>query len=424
MAEREDMMIEIIQEENWDVVQDRQGMPKNIKQIGEPDMGDRIYIEDNAYRIMHPYGRHAEKMVYVMLGRFDDFAGHTCIFVEDVVEMHEIAFRGNLPVWNEESWGHLYRKLRPDHEDMIIVGWAVDVCGQSPNMSAQLERIHQTYFGGVHQVLFLMDTMEREEAFFGNGNGYLKRRTGFYVYYDKTIPSRMESAMEALREEQSGERYIESHEDDRKSHRQEQYREYLNQRNARNGMPQPPQRESHSLTLLLLVVIVALGYSAFQNHQRMQEMELALSQMSGVQNVMQSGTAMTDGVRVEDVIGSVASTQTSLQTPSTQVPSSQVPSTQVPSTQVPSTQVQSTQVPSTQVPSTQIIFIPEPSTQIFSEADTYLAQGYYIVQKGDNLASICEKIYHTTAMMEKVCQANGIENPNAIYVGQYLELPR
>jgi phage tail protein X len=57
------------------------------------------------------------------------------------------------------------------------------------------------------------------------------------------------------------------------------------------------------------------------------------------------------------------------------------------------------------------------------EAQTYLKQGYYVVRQGDNLAAICRKIYQTTAMMDKVCEANGIDDPDAIYAGQYLTLP-
>ena len=58
-----------------------------------------------------------------------------------------------------------------------------------------------------------------------------------------------------------------------------------------------------------------------------------------------------------------------------------------------------------------------------SEASQYLSQGYYIVQKGDSLVGICRKVYNTTAMMDKLCETNGIENPDAIYEGQYLTLP-
>ena len=58
-----------------------------------------------------------------------------------------------------------------------------------------------------------------------------------------------------------------------------------------------------------------------------------------------------------------------------------------------------------------------------TESEKYLAQGYYIVQKGENLASICKKVYQSTAMMDKLCEANGIDDPDAIYAGQCLTLP-
>lgn len=393
-------MIEIIQEESWNDTTDRRGLPKNIKQIGTPDIGDRIYIENSAYQKMHPYGQCAEKMVYVMLGRFDDFAGHTCIFVEEAIKMNEIEFSGKLPVWNDDSWGYLYRKLRPEHENMIIVGWAVDICGQLPSMTAQLERIHQTYFGGTHQILLLMDTLEREEAFFSNRNGYLKRREGFYVYYDKTIPNRMEEAMESVRSQHRMQEKAVVYEDDRAQHRQESYREYLNNRRLQRSTPQPSYRGSYSSTILLLVVIVALGYSAFQNHQKMESMEQALNQMTELQAVMQTEVEKEQTVRVEEIVGTISSTQMSTEASATRE-SSEIPATQ---------QEAETQISSTQT---------EPSTQV----NTYLTQGYYIVQAGDSLAGICRKIYNTTAMMDELCEVNEIEDPDAIYAGQHLVLP-
>lgn len=420
-------MIEIIQEENWNSSQDKKGMPKNIKQIGTPDAGDRIYIENSAYQKMHPYGQNAEKMVYVMLGRFDEFAGHACVFVEDVVKMNEVEFNGKLPQWNDDSWGYLYRKIRPEHENMIIVGWAVDICGQLPSMTAQLERVHQTYFGGTHQVLLLMDTLEREEAFYSNRNGYLKRREGFYIYYDKGIPGKMEAAMEVLRGENHKQEPLHEYEENRAEQKKESYRDYLNNRGTDRKTLRPVYRESYSSTFLLLAVIIALGYSAFQNHRKMEDMERTLNQME-LQTVMQGATEQGNSVRVEDVIGNITSSQTTEmgQSLSGQQNGTEIQSTQ--DTQVPSTQIQSGQIPSTQIVATQM---PEestqnaiePSTQTFSESEEYLSQGYYIVQSGDNLAGICRKIYHTTAMMDKLCEINDIDDPDAIFAGQRLTLP-
>ena len=408
-AEKEKIMIEIIQEENWDNSQDRRGLPKNIKQIGMPDAGDRIYIENAAYQKMHPYGQSAEKMVYIMLGRFDDFAGHTCIFVEDVVKMNEVEFNGKLPAWNDDSWGYLYRKIRPEHENMIIVGWAVDICGQLPSMTAQLERVHQTYFGGMHQILLLMDTLEREEAFFSNRNGYLKRREGFYVYYDKSIPGRMEAAIEALKGERGAEESYYSREEERLTGREERYRDYLSGRRAQHRMPQPNYRGPYPSTLLLLIAILALGYSSFWNHQKMESMERTLSQME-LQAAMQTEVQQDNVVKVEDVMGSIASTQTQ----STQSSSTQISSTQMYTAQQ-NTEIQQNVQPETQMQ--------QQTEAVMSEADVYREQGYYVVQAGESLAGICRKIYHTTAMLDELCEINGIDNPDAIFAGQRLILP-
>ena len=46
-------MIEIIREENWDDTKEKK-LPKDIRQIGRPDVGERIYIEDEVYRYLHP----------------------------------------------------------------------------------------------------------------------------------------------------------------------------------------------------------------------------------------------------------------------------------------------------------------------------------------------------------------------------------
>ncbi len=56
-------------------------------------------------------------------------------------------------------------------------------------------------------------------------------------------------------------------------------------------------------------------------------------------------------------------------------------------------------------------------------AQAYLDQGYYIVQPGDKLELICKKIYNTTAMLDKLCEINGITDVDKIFAGQKLVLP-
>lgn len=61
--------------------------------------------------------------------------------------------------------------------------------------------------------------------------------------------------------------------------------------------------------------------------------------------------------------------------------------------------------------------------KMLTEAETIRLQGYYIVQKGENLAAISRKIYGDTTRMEEICAQNSIENSDQIYAGQKLILP-
>ncbi len=48
----------------------------------------------------------------------------------------------------------------------------------------------------------------------------------------------------------------------------------------------------------------------------------------------------------------------------------------------------------------------------------------YIVQKGDNLLYISMKFYGTSKMVDKIMEVNGLTNPDKIFFGKVLKLPR
>ena len=175
-------MIEIIHQEQTEEKVQRE-LPREIKQIGSPDAGERIYVEDTVYRRMHPHGGVEEKTAYVLLGKFENCMGRECTFVEAVIPLNEILFDRDIPVWDDHTWAYIYKQLKPEHDPFVIVGWALDIKGQLPNMTAHLEALHQRNFGGKRQILFLMDSLECEEAVYGSRNGHLYRRDGFYIYY-------------------------------------------------------------------------------------------------------------------------------------------------------------------------------------------------------------------------------------------------
>ena len=151
-------MIEIIREENWDDTKEKK-LPKDIRQIGRPDVGERIYIEDEVYRYLHPYESSCEKLVYVLLGRFENYSGRQCTFVEAAIQLEHLEFDAEIPRWSDHEWAYIYKRLKDEYDSMVIVGWALDHRGCLPNMTKQIEQFHQTE-NGYQKEKIKKDTLE------------------------------------------------------------------------------------------------------------------------------------------------------------------------------------------------------------------------------------------------------------------------
>lgn len=165
-----------------DIVTEKESKIKNIKQIGTPQEEDRIYLSDFAYRQMHE-NNFEEKSVYILMGHTENSNGRYATFVEAAIPVYDIEFERNIPIWSNQVWKRVFTKIKEDYEDLIIVGWGMDLKGFPPRETPELEKVHREQFGGIHQLLFLMNSLEREECFFINKSNRLFKKTGFFVYY-------------------------------------------------------------------------------------------------------------------------------------------------------------------------------------------------------------------------------------------------
>ena len=222
---------------------------------------------------------------------------------------------------------------------MVIVGWAMDIRGQLPNLTVAIEKLHRTYFGGEHQILYLMDSLEKEDAFYSLKNGYLKRRAGYYIYYaqksfalsaiidderkkDTSIQKKQNEKQEMMQEDNQKEKNQEqeswsehffaemkndenyAREEENEKERTSSYRTDLEQKGQKTKMI-----PSYGLSILLFLVVCGLGFAAFQNHQKMNAMETALMQMNSAkmtETETQTPASETDvTVKVESVEGNI-----------------------------------------------------------------------------------------------------------------------
>lgn len=165
-----------------EVVNDKERNLKNLKQIGTPREENKIYIENMAYNKIKE-DSYKEKRVFILMGHTERMEGRYATFVEAIIPVREIEFSGLTPRWNNSTWSEVFREIKRLYEDMIIVGWAVDIKGMSPKLTPELERVHREHFGGVHQLLFLLDTLEQEETFYMYKENKLVSKDGFYIYH-------------------------------------------------------------------------------------------------------------------------------------------------------------------------------------------------------------------------------------------------
>ena len=166
---------------------------KNVKQIGTPREENKIYIENMTYNKIKE-DSYREKRVFVLMGHTERMEGKYATFIEAAISVSGIEFSGNLPRWNNATWSETFREIKRLYEDMIIVGWALDIKGMTPQMTPDLERIHREHFGGVHQLLFLLDTLEQEETFYIYKENKLISKDGFYIYHKARSKERLAPA--------------------------------------------------------------------------------------------------------------------------------------------------------------------------------------------------------------------------------------
>lgn len=165
-----------------DVVLDKERNLKNLKQIGTPQKENKIYVENLVYSKIKEVNPR-EKTVFVFMGHTERMNGKYATFVEAAIPVNDMEFAGGIPRWNNKIWSGVFREIKRIYEDLIIVGWSYDMKGMSPRMTRELERIHKEYFGGIHQVFLLMDSIEKEETFYTYKESNLLPQEGFYIYY-------------------------------------------------------------------------------------------------------------------------------------------------------------------------------------------------------------------------------------------------
>lgn len=203
-GKRGDDMIEIICREDLQkeekAKEETLCLPKNIRQVGSPRGRHKIYIEDYVYTYLHTMAQKKESCAAVFLGRSQIIKDIRYTFVNGAVECGAAVFQWDNICLDDSFWEYIYKEEKRYFPETQIVGWFLGKTGQAMEISAVVEAAHRKYFAGRDKILMLMDVLEDEEIFFVYEQGYLQRREGYYIYYEKNLA--MQEYMISKKEEE------------------------------------------------------------------------------------------------------------------------------------------------------------------------------------------------------------------------------
>lgn len=369
-------MIEIVYDKNEqteDNIYAGINLPKNIRQIGMPTGERRIYMEDYVMtylkQLANPNTTYARGAILV--GESVHGENGTVIFISGALAAQNLELDLEETTFDGEIWSYIYQEVKNYFPDLEVVGWFLSRMGFSTSVNDMIVKLHMDNFAGPDKVLYIMDSLENEDAFYLMETDGLRRQSGYYIYYARN--EAMQSFMIASKGELG---QAESDEVERKDEAVLQnYRKIMEER-AKSARIERANRRLSAVCSGLAVAVLALGVAVFSNYQMLEKMEMQL---------LKSGIVAfdkTDGlVEGQKDLEETAKDNIAKGTKED-----------------------------------------EETTGRMKSAAADLPK-YYTVQDGDTLSSISFKMYNSVGYVAELMEANGLSEADAIKEGERILIP-
>ena len=459
-------MIEIICKENEQEEQEIK-LPKNIRQVGTPRGRHKIYMEDYVYTYLQNQAKSRQKAGAVLMGKSFTNKDMRYTFIQGAIECGQAMFQFDGIYLDESFWKYICVESQEYFKGSNIVGWFVGEQGEAMHLSPSIESAHRKYFAGRDKVLMLMDAQEDEETFYVYEQGYLQKREGYYIYYEKNIAmqeymirKRESAPIMVVNEEEDEEKekpseweelhkeiaqgtekiFVKSSLEEPVSEAEKALQNYRHIMLEKRGhkVERKNKRFLYTAVSFFAVAFVMVGAATINNYQKMQKVENVLSVMKTeeeeekndlvVKNIASEVTPLEEGENQQQTDQSTIETQQ--QQPEQQTTETLQQPADASGAETPQqpTDASSVAVPQQPTDTSSAAVPQQPADASNAAAPQQPEQAttepqYYIVQPGDTLESICLKLYQDKSKVAALCQANGITNGNQIQAGQKLLLP-
>lgn len=388
-------MIEMVYSSKESQEQENVIIPKNIRQMGENDSNQKIYIEDNVMTLLRKKTQNPDDIKYgVLLGEIKRKKNNTYVFVKAMVEVRDII--ENSLIFNDDIWSDIYKDIKKFFGRMDIVGWFVSVPYRVRDDLKGIRKLHMDNFAGNDKICFLSDRTENEESFYMCRRGKLEKQKGYYIYYEKN--EKMKKYMKSLNNEKKEEKPVENNKveiKEKPANEPRSFREILKE----EGQTVKQGRVAYGISGLLIVALLLSTVVMLNNYGELKNIKQTLA-----------GYSMDEEARVVNQMlnGEDATTQLTTIEQTTTIGRETETVTQEPE----STEMETTSM------------IEKTTTKPKQKpVNSNVTGTTYTVKKGQTLYDISMKVYGTSQMVEEIRKYNDIDEDYKIIEGQKIKLP-
>ena len=380
-------MIEIVYEKEKQKSEGNESffrIPNNIRQIGEVGGTQKIYIEDYAYTYLCRISSEnlSKGIGAVLLGQANWKEGISYLFVKSAVSLPDMEVSEEHLEFTQEIWNHVYEKNKEYFPDEEIVGWFLSKPGCSFELHQIICQPHLDHFGGSDKILFVMEPLEKEEAFYRYEEGKMSRQTGFYVYYEKNEP--MHNFLIAQNEKLV--KKTEEVDDSAVHNFRKKVEKNISQDRSKPGFP-----VMKTAAICAAVAVLAVGVLYLNDYQKMQS---AREVIAGIDQEKQETTPE----ETVPVNGSVSGEDAEEE------------------------EKDAGEENTEDAGENEGADMQNENDQESAQADTEVHPSYTI-QQGDTITKISIKTYGNTKKVREICELNNISVNDLIYPGQKILLP-
>ncbi len=358
-------------------------IPKNVRQIGNVSDNYKIYIEDYVDIFLNQL---CEKTTETLCGAFligevVEEEDNAYIYVSGAINMQKLVVKGKDIVIEETVWKKACETCKEFFGDAEILGWAVIGGEQSLEISHNIQKMHQKYFHREKSIFVTKNGRDKEEKFYINKFQEMFEAKGHYVFYERN--AEMQEYMIFCRKN-VGVTPSENVDD----HAAKNFRNIIKEKMDRKE-PTMRFRPAYLLSVCCLLVVFGVGAGILERRSQIAENEVAENE---IEEVVQVGDLMEDQVEEivipenieEDISGDIME-----------------------------------EVPEEIIELEPVV---EPEDEMEDVSGLHMEE-VYVVEKGDTLASISKKVYGDITRVSDICELNGLEDGNLIFIGQKLLLP-